>query len=216
MFDEEQQKAIDEMLAKQKQELELSYKSQLDEALTGIEKLKQTNADMKQEKVEALKKAEQDKIDALREKGDEAAALQMELERIKNDHDSAREALQKRNDLIVGKDREVAQSEVLSMLVSQDAGMKLLANSLVDAQLDGDTVTRSFKDLNGKVVASNFEDFKAWAQKDPDMQHYIAGSKASGTDYSAIKPSQNSHNKDNYSKMSSEEKLAYLDNVQLK
>jgi hypothetical protein len=216
MFDEEQQKAIDEMLAKQKQELELSYKSQLDEALTGIEKLKQTNADMKQEKVEALKKAEQDKIDALREKGDEAAALQMELERIKNDHDSAREALQKRNDLIVGKDREVAQSEVLSMLVSQDAGMKLLAKSLVDAQLDGDTVTRSFKDLNGKVVASNFEDFKAWAQKDPDMQHYIAGSKASGTDYSAIKPSQNSHNKDNYSKMSSEEKLAYLDNVQLK
>ncbi len=194
----------------------MSYKSQLDEALTGIEKLKQTNADMKQEKVEALKKAEQDKIDALREKGDEAAALQMELERIKNDHDSAREALQKRNDLIVGKDREVAQSEVLSMLVSQDAGMRLLAKSLVDAQLDGDTVTRSFKDLNGNVVASSFEDFKAWAQKDPDMQHYIAGSKASGTDYSAIKPSQNSHDKDNYSKMSSEEKLAYLDNVQLK
>ena len=190
MFDEEQQKAIDEMLAKQKQELELSYKSQLDEALTGIEKLKQTNADMKQEKVEALKKAEQDKIDALREKGDEAAALQMELERIKNDHDSAREALQKRNDLIVGKDREVAQSEVLSMLVSQDAGMKLLAKSLVDAQLDGDTVTRSFKDLNGNVVASSFEDFKAWAQKDPDMQHYIAGSKASGINQEDIKPAK--------------------------
>jgi predicted RNase H-like nuclease (RuvC/YqgF family) len=215
VFTAEQQKAIDDMLAKQKQELELSFKTELDKANEGIEKLKQTNADLKQEKVDAIKKAEQDKIDALRAEGDEKAAVELELKRFQDESEKLRDSLQQRDDLILGKDREVAQSEVLSMLRSQDAGMKLLAKSLVETQLDGDNIKRSFKDLNGNVVADSFEGFKAWASKDQDMQHYLSGSKASGTDNSTINPSSTGHDNNDYSKMSGEERTAYLDNFQV-
>ena len=81
---------------------------------------------------------------------------------------------------------------------------------------DEGNVVASFKDLDGNVVADSHDKWLEWAKSDPDMSNHLGGNKASGTDYSTVSPSSNSQDKNDYSKMSNDDKLSYLENVQLK
>lgn len=207
---------IEEIKKQVRQETEKTLQSQITELTNGLEALKKTNQDIKQEKIDAIKKAEQEKIDALREKGDEAEAVRLELERRNREFEDTKTQLEQRDQLILGKDREVAQSEILSIFSRQDKGAKTIAASLVETEFGENGVARKFRDLDGNVVANNFDDWKAWANKDPDMANYIGGGKASGTDHSTINPSSSDSNTQDYSKMTPEQKLAYLDTVDVK
>lgn len=186
---------IEEIKKQIRQEIESTYKSELDRALEGIEKLKQTNADMKQEKVEALKKAEQEKIDALREKGEEAEAAKLELERTQREIESVKLENETMRNENLSKELAVAHSEVLNMLHKKDPAMSVFAKSLVSANFEDGKIKRSYKDINGNVVADSLDGFKSWAEKDSDMQAYLAGSKASGTDTNTVNPVNDQVNK---------------------
>jgi len=217
MFTEEQQKAIDDMLAKQKQQLESDFEDK-------ISGLKGTNAAMKQEKLELAEKAEakaleleQKAIDAAKEAGKFQEALELERAQYERKQQDLAKTLEDRNNLILSSEKKAAVSGIVSNFAKNDKLSQLTASQLVDYSFnDEGSVVASFKDLDGNVVADSHDKWLDWAKTDPDMQNHLAGSKASGTDYSTVSPSSTSQDKNDYSKMSNDDKLSYLDNVQLK
>ena len=217
MFTEEQQKAIDDMLAKQKQQLESDFEDK-------ISGLKGTNAAMKQEKLELAEKAEakaleleQKAIDAAKEAGKFQEALELERAQYERKQQDLAKTLEDRNNLILSSEKKAAVSGIVSNFAKNDKLSQLTASQLVDYSFnDEGNVVASFKDLDGNVVADSHDKWLDWAKTDPDMQNHLAGSKASGTDYSTVSPSSTSQDKNDYSKMSNDDKLSYLENVQLK
>jgi hypothetical protein len=217
MFTEEQQKAIDDMLAKQKQQLESDFEDK-------ISGLKGTNAAMKQEKLELAEKAEakaleleQKAIDAAKEAGKFQEALELERAQYERKHQDLAKTLEDRNNLILSSEKKAAVSGIVSNFAKNDKLSQLTASQLVDYSFnDEGSVVASFKDLDGNVVADSHDKWLDWAKTDPDMQNHLAGSKASGTDYKTVSPSSTSQDKNDYSKMSNDDKLSYLENVQLK
>ena len=217
MFTEEQQKAIDDMLAKQKQQLESDFEDK-------ISGLKGTNAAMKQEKLELAEKAEakaleleQKAIDAAKEAGKFQEALELERAQYERKQQDLAKTLEDRNNLILSSEKKAAVSGIVSNFAKNDKLSQLTASQLVDYSFnDEGSVVASFKDLDGNVVADSHDKWLDWAKTDPDMQNHLAGSKASGTDYSTVSPSSTSQDKNDYSKMSNDDKLSYLENVQLK
>jgi len=217
MFTEEQQKAIDDMLAKQKQQLESDFEDK-------ISGLKGTNAAMKQEKLELAEKAEakaleleQKAIDAAKEAGKFQEALELERAQYERKQQDLAKTLEDRNNLILSSEKKAAVSGIVSNFAKNDKLSQLTASQLVDYSFnDEGSVVASFKDLDGNVVADSHDKWLDWAKTDPDMQNHLAGSKASGTDYSTVSPSSTNQDKNDYSKMSNDDKLSYLDNVQLK
>ena len=217
MFTEEQQKAIDDILAKQKQQLESDFEDK-------ISGLKGTNAAMKQEKLELAEKAEakaleleQKAIDAAKEAGKFQEALELERAQYERKQQDLAKTLEDRNNLILSSEKKAAVSGIVSNFAKNDKLSQLTASQLVDYSFnDEGNVVASFKDLDGNVVADSHDKWLDWAKSDPDMQNHLAGSKASGTDYSTVSPSSNSQDKNDYSKMSNDDKLSYLENVQLK
>jgi hypothetical protein len=217
MFTEEQQKAIDDMLAKQKQQLESDFEDK-------ISGLKGTNAAMKQEKLELAEKAEakaleleQKAIDAAKEAGKFQEALELERAQYERKQQDLAKTLEDRNNLILSSEKKAAVSGIVSNFAKNDKLSQLTASQLVDYSFnDEGSVVASFKDLDGNVVADSHDKWLDWAKSDPDMQNHLAGSKASGTDYSTVSPSSTSQDKNDYSKMSNDDKLSYLENVQLK
>ena len=217
MFTEEQQKAIDDMLAKQKQQLESDFEDK-------ISGLKGTNAAMKQEKLELAEKAEakaleleQKAIDAAKEAGKFQEALELERAQYERKQQDLAKTLEDRNNLILSSEKKAAVSGIVSNFAKNDKLSQLTASQLVDYSFnDEGNVVASFKDLDGNVVADSHDKWLDWAKSDPDMQNHLAGSKASGTDYSTVSPSSTSQDKNDYSKMSNDDKLSYLENVQLK
>ena len=217
MFTEEQQKAIDDMLAKQKQQLESDFEDK-------ISGLKGTNAAMKQEKLELAEKAEakaleleQKAIDAAKEAGKFQEALELERAQYERKQQDLAKTLEDRNNLILSSEKKAAVSGIVSNFAKNDKLSQLTASQLVDYSFnDEGHVVASFKDLDGNVVADSHDKWLDWAKSDPDMQNHLAGSKASGTDYSTVSPSSTNQDKNDYSKMSNDDKLSYLENVQLK
>ena len=217
MFTEEQQKAIDDMLAKQKQQLESDFEDK-------ISGLKGTNAAMKQEKLELAEKAEakaleleQKAIDAAKEAGKFQEALELERAQYERKQQDLAKTLEDRNNLILSSEKKAAVSGIVSNFAKNDKLSQLTASQLVDYSFnDEGNVVASFKDLDGNVVADSHDKWLEWAKSDPDMSNHLGGNKASGTDYSTVSPSSNSQDKNDYSKMSNDDKLSYLENVQLK
>lgn len=197
MFTEEQQAAIDKQLKEQKEALE----AQFSESISG---LKSTNAALKAEKQEAIDKAkadalelEQKAIDAAKEAGEFQKAL--ELERAQNERKLGEyaEQLNSRNDMILSSKNSAAVKDMVSKFVKQDKLSQLTADQLVTHSFDenGD-VKAEYKNLDGEVVSDTFDGWLAAAQKDPDMQQYLAGSKSSGVDSGKIKPTGSQSNPD--------------------
>lgn len=205
------------MLAKQKQQLESDFEDK-------ISGLKGTNAAMKQEKLELAEKAEakaleleQKAIDAAKEAGKFQEALELERAQYERKQQDLAKTLEDRNNLILSSEKKAAVSGIVSNFAKNDKLSQLTASQLVDYSFnDEGNVVASFKDLDGNVVADSHDKWLDWAKTDPDMQNHLAGSKASGTDYSTVSPSSTSQDKNDYSKMSNDDKLSYLENVQLK
>ena len=91
----------------------------------------------------------------------------------------------------------IAVKDITSQFAKQDPAMELLAKSLVTHSFSEDgSISASFKNLSGEVVADSFKGWLEVAQKDPVMQQYLAGSKAQGFDSSNLKPTKT--NKEHY------------------
>lgn len=189
MFTDEQQKAIDEMLEKQKQELTASF----DESISG---LKATNSALKAEKLEAIEKAkaealelEQRAIDEAKAKGELEKALELEKAQHERKLSEYAETLNSRNELILSSKNSVAVKDITSKFAKQDKLSQLTASQLVNHGFNEDgNVVAQYKNLDGEVVADNFDSWLEWAQSDPDMKQHLAGSKASGFDSSVVNP----------------------------
>ncbi len=174
------QQMLDDALAKQKSDLEALFESE-------TQGLKSTLAAMKQEKTEGIEKerlkvieAEQAAIDAAKEKGDLQAAFELEKakdERLLNEY---KEKLTSKTDLILSGKKTNAVNDIVSKFVKQDKLSRLTASQLVDFSMgDDDLIVANYKNLDGEVVANNFDDWQAFAEKDPDMREHLAGSKSS-------------------------------------
>ena len=195
MFTDEQQKEIDAKLEAQKAEL----MAQFEQETAG---LKATNTALKAEKLEAIERAkvealelEQKAIDEARAKGELEKALELEKAQNERKLGEYAEQLNKRNELILSSQKNGAVKEIVSLFAKQDKLSQLTASQLVEHGFDENgNVSAKYKDLDGNVVANSFADWKTWAQKDPDMQQHLTGSKAQGFDSSNIKP-LNSNNK---------------------
>lgn len=194
MFTEEQQKEIDAKLEAQKAEL----MAQFEQETAG---LKATNTALKAEKLEAIERAkaealelEQKAIDEARAKGELEKALELEKAQNERKLGEYAEQLNKRNELILSSQKNGAVKEIVSLFAKQDKLSQLTASQLVEHGFDENgNVSAKYKDLDGNVVANSFSDWKAWAQKDPDMQQHLAGSKGSGFDPTNLKPTEVSH-----------------------
>lgn len=216
MFTEEQQKAIDELLAKQKQQLESDFEDK-------ISGLKGTNAAMKQEKLELAEKAEakaleleQKAINAAKESGEFQKALELERAQYERKQQDLTKVLDDRNNLILSSEKKAAVSGIVSNFAKNDKLSQLTASQLVDYSFnDEGSVVASFKDLDGNVVADSHDKWLDWAKTDPDMQNHLVGTKASGTDYSTIKPSSTNQQPVKYSDMTPEQKQAHLETVEV-
>lgn len=197
MFTEEQQKEIDAKLEAQKAEL----MAQFEQETAG---LKATNTALKAEKLEAIERAkaealelEQKAIDEARAKGELEKALELEKAQNERKLGEYAEQLNKRNELILSSQKNGAVKEIVSLFAKQDKLSQLTASQLVEHGFDENgNVSAKYKDLDGNVVANSFSDWKTWAQKDPDMQQHLAGSKASGFDPNNLKPTKT--NKEHY------------------
>lgn len=189
MFTDEQQKAIDEMLEKQKQELTTSF----EESIGG---LKSTNAALKAEKQEAIEKAakdaqelEQKAIDAAKQAGEYEKALELEKAQHERKLAEFKETLSARDSLLLDSKKSAAVSKITSKFAKNDKFSQLIASQLVNHSFDENgNVSAEYKDLDGNVVAHSFDDWLEKAQNDPDMKQHLAGSKASGFDTSQVNP----------------------------
>jgi hypothetical protein len=189
MFTEEQQKAIDEMLEKQKLELTSSFEEQ-------TSGLKATNAALKAEKQEAIDKAkaeavelEQRAIDEAKAKGELEKALELEKAQHERKLSDYAEQLNSRNELILSSKTGEAVKDISSKFVKQDSLTALMAKNMVSHSFDENgNVVAEYKDTQGNTIGNNLDDWLGWAQKDPDMQNHLAGSKASGVNPNSFKP----------------------------
>lgn len=175
------QQMLDEALEKQKSELEAKFESE-------TQGLKSTLAAMKQEKTDGIEKerakvaeAEQAAIDAAKEKGDLQKAFELEKaqdERLLNEY---KEKLTSKTNLILSGKKENAVNDIVGKFVKQDKLSKLTASQLVEFTTgENDSVVANYKNLDGEVIADNFNDWYLLAEKDPDMREHLAGSKAQG------------------------------------
>jgi len=184
------QQMLDEALEKQKLELT----NQFEESISG---LKATNSALKAEKQEAIDKAkaealelEQKAIDEAKAKGELEKALELEKAQHERKLSEYSEKLGARDEMILSSKNSVAVKDITSKFVKQDKLSQLTASQLVSHSFNEEgQVVAQYKNLDGEVVASSFDDWLGWAQKDPDMQHHLAGSKASGVDPNSLKPS---------------------------
>lgn len=189
MFTEEQQKAIDDMLEKQKLELTQSFEEQ-------VSGLKATNSALKAEKLEAIEKAkaealelEQKAIDEAKAKGELEKALELEKAQSERKFGELSEKLNARDNLILSSKNSSAVKDITSKFAKQDKLSQLTASQLVNHEFDENgNVVAKYKNLDGEVVSNSFDDWLEWAQKDPDMQHHLAGSGSSGVNNENFKP----------------------------
>lgn len=175
-----------------------ALKAQLAEANDKASRIEQNKNDIlneykayKQTAAEKEAELEQQRIDQLREKGEEAEALKAEMER------SLRLAEQKTDEAemfmnkTLSSEKKTATNSILSMFVDKDDDMAVIASQFTKTEYDtdkGEFVT-SFLDRSGNVISNDVNEWrKNWAEKDPAMQKRLTGSKASGFDTSSVKP----------------------------
>ncbi len=186
MFTDEQQAAIDALLAKQAKDIESKLRSEFDESVKG---LKSTNEALKAEKLAEKEAREAAELEAAKKAEDWEKVHKLETEKLAQERDSLADQINQRDSLIVGKEKQLAVSGVLGHLVKNDAGMRLMMSNLVDTNLiDGQVVT-NYKDFDGNVVANSADDFVKWGQGNDVMRGYFKGSSASGGDASGSKSS---------------------------
>lgn len=175
-----------------------ALKAQLAEANDKASRIEQNKNDIlneykayKQTAAEKEAELEQQRIDQLREKGEEAEALKAEMERsLRLAEQKAGEAEMFMNKTL-SSENKAATNSILSMFVDKDDDMAVIASQFTKTEYDtdkGEFVTL-FLDRSGNVVSNDVNEWrKNWAEKDPAMQKRLTGSKASGFDTSSVKP----------------------------
>lgn len=208
---------LKEALEKQKQELQAEFEKQTEGLRSNRDSLLAEKKQIEESTKAQILEKEQAAIEAAKKAGDIEKQFELERAQLERKQNEMTEQLNQRNDLILSSKKEASVKGMVSHFAKQDKLSQLTAAQLVDYSFSEDgNVIASYKDLSGNVVADNHDDWLGWAKNDPDMQNHLAGSKASGTDYSTVSPSSTNQDKNDYSKMSNDDKLSYLENVQLK
>jgi len=208
---------LKEALEKQKQELQAEFEKQTEGLRSNRDSLLAEKKQIEETTKAQILEKEQAAIEAAKKAGDIEKQFELERAQLERKQNEMTEQLNQRNDLILSSKKEASVKGMVSHFAKQDKLSQLTAAQLVDYGFSEDgNVIASYKDLSGNVVADNHDDWLGWAKNDPDMQNHLAGSKASGTDYSTVSPSSTNQDKNDYSKMSNDDKLSYLENVQLK
>jgi hypothetical protein len=92
--------------------------------------------------------------------------------------------------MILSSKKQASVQSIVSNFAKNDKLSQLTASQLVDYGFSEDgNVVASYKDLDGKHIADNHDDWLKWAKSDPDMQNHLSGSKASGVDTANLNPS---------------------------
>lgn len=208
---------LKEILEKQKQELRAEFEKETAGLKANRDSLLEEKRQLEEETRKQLLEKEQENIEAAKKAGEFQKALELEQAKVQREREELNAQLEQRNELILGSEKKAAVSQILSGFAKQDKLAQLTASQLVDAGFSEDgKPTLNYKNLDGEVIANSLDDWMSWAKGDADMQNHLAGSKASGTDPAAVKPSQTGQNKQDYASMTPEQKREYLDSVEVK
>lgn len=186
-YTEEQLK---ELLDKQKAELTAQFEAETAGLKANKDALLAEKKKLEEETQAKLLEKEQAAIDAAKKAGDVQKALELEQAKFERERSELAEKLNARNEMILKSQKQASVQSIVSNFAKNDKLSQLTASQLVDYGFNEDgNVVASYKDLDGKHVADNHEDWLKWAKSDPDMQNHLAGSKASGVDQGIVKPS---------------------------
>jgi len=186
-YTEEQLK---ELLAKQEQELTAKFEAETAGLKANKDALPAEKKKLEEETQAKLLEKEQAAIEAAKEAGDVKKALELEQAKYERERKELSEQLNARNDMILSSKKQASVQGIVSNFTKNDKLSQLTASQLVDYGFGEDgNVVASYKDLDGKHIADNHDDWLKWAKSDPDMQNHLAGSKASGIDQSIVTPS---------------------------
>lgn len=207
---------LKEALEKQKQELQAEFEKQTEGLRSNRDSLLAEKKQIEESTKAQILEKEQAAIDAAKKAGDIEKQFELERAQLERKQTEMTEQLNQRNDLILSSKKEASVNSIVSNFAKQDKLSQLTASQLVEHSFgeDGSVVT-NYKDLSGNVVANNQDDWLAWAKTDPDMSNHLVGTKASGTDYSTIKPSSTNQQPVKYSDMTPEQKQAHLETVEV-
>jgi hypothetical protein len=190
-YTEEQLK---ELLAKQEQELRAKFEAETAGLKANKDALLAEKKKLEEETQAKLLEKEQAAIEAAKKAGDVQKALELEQAKYERERAELSEKLNARNEMILSSKKQASVQSIVSNFAKNDKLSQLTASQLVDYGFDNDgNVVASYKDLDGRHVADNHEDWLKWAKSDPDMQNHLAGSKASGVDQGVVAPSSKGH-----------------------
>lgn len=179
-----------------------ALKAELDEAKDKAQKIEANRneilSEFKDYKKTAAEKAEQERleleqkaIDAAKEAGEFQKALELEKQQSERVIGELKSTISAKNESEIKSANKAAVSDVLSKFATNDLGMKRLASTIVEHSHDEQgNIVANYRNLSGEVIADSFDDWYKLAQKDPDMQNYLAGSKSAGVNPSDLKPSK--------------------------
>jgi len=188
---------LKEALEKQKQELQAEFEKQTEGLRSNRDSLLAEKKQIEETTKAQILEKEQAAIEAAKKAGDIEKQFELERAQLERKQNELTEQLNQRNDLILSSKKEASVKGMVSHFAKQDKLSQLTAAQLVDYDFSEDgNVIAKYKDLSGNVVADNHDDWLGWAKNDPDMQNHLAGSKASGTDPSSVKPSDSSKKPD--------------------
>ena len=130
-----------------------------------------------QERLELEQKA----IDAAKKAGKFEEALKLERAQSERKQGDLLEVNNNLSEMILSSEDQVAVKSITGKFVGNDKFLEFAAKNLINHKFDENgNVVAEYKDLNGNVVASDFDNWLLWAQKDPDMKQHLAGSQAAG------------------------------------
>jgi hypothetical protein len=193
-YTEEQLK---ELLAKQEQELTAKFEAETAGLKANKDALLAEKKKLEEETQAKLLEKEQAAIEAAKEAGDVKKALELEQAKYERERKELSEQLSARNEMILSSKKQASVQSIVSNFAKNDKLSQLTASQLVDYGFSEDgNVVASYKDLDGKHIADNHDDWLKWAKSDPDMQNHLSGSRASGVDPASVTPSKTNKTQD--------------------
>lgn len=179
MFTDEQQAAIDALLAKQAKDIESKLRGEFDESVKG---LKSTNEALKAEKLAEKEAREAAELEAARKAEDWEKVHKLETERLNQERELLSGQVESFKSRALNDAKKLAVEKTIKHFV--DASIKTqswLRNDVVGVRLNDDgSVIEEYKDINGNVVANSLDEYLKFASSNEVLRKEIKGSQANG------------------------------------
>lgn len=180
---EENQPSVEELMAqvKQFQDENATMRTHMDELL-GEKKAEQQRR--KQEE-EARKQAE---LEAQRKAGDLEAFEKTLTEQFGGKEAKLNSEIERLNNMILGGRKNEIIADMASSFVSPEVAKLMLGNLITTEHGENDTISTSFKGLDGQLVTTDPKAFKEYLMNNELFAPYLKGVDSSGGLSSAAKP----------------------------